>query len=435
MNRLAALTLGQIVDRLTGPRARARATRLSLVLVVLAAIAFVSVGATSAEPAPRRLGAITTNLVAYWKLEEASGTRLDETTSCGGGGCDLTDNNTVTQAAGKLGNAAQFTAANGEYLSRADEADLSTGDIDFTITAWVWLDSKTSRRPFISKFSAAGQREIDFGYNNSTDRFYFFVTYDGTNGNSATADNFGSPSTGAWYFLVGWHDSVANQLGISVSGIENNVAYSFGGFDSSSALVIGADPVQARYFDGRIDSVGFWKRVLTADERTCLYNSGSGVEYPFTACDPTATPTNTNTFTPTVTPTFTLTPTITNTFTATPTITATFTDTPTITATFTDTGTPTPTDTGTPTYTPTPTPTDTATLTPTPDGTSTPTPTPAPCPTEWVGDARCFIYSTGNTLIVERRATMGDAVILGAQVVIIAAIIVAFLIWLAREVV
>lgn len=32
------------------------------------------------------------------------------------------------------------------------------------------------------------------------------------------------------------------------------------------------------YFDGRIDSVGFWKRVLNFDERTQLYNSGNGLE-------------------------------------------------------------------------------------------------------------------------------------------------------------
>ena len=31
--------------------------------------------------------------------------------------------------------------------------------------------------------------------------------------------------------------------------------------------------------DGRLDQVGVWKRVLTADERTWLYNSGNGRSY------------------------------------------------------------------------------------------------------------------------------------------------------------
>ena len=39
------------------------------------------------------------------------------------------------------GMAAQFTAANSEYLSRADNAALSMGDIDFTIETWVYMDT------------------------------------------------------------------------------------------------------------------------------------------------------------------------------------------------------------------------------------------------------------------------------------------------------
>ena len=38
------------------------------------------------------------------------------------------------------------------------------------------------------------------------------------------------------------------------------------------------------YFDGRIDEVGLWKRVLSASECTCLVNSGTGCLYPFGSC-------------------------------------------------------------------------------------------------------------------------------------------------------
>ena len=33
------------------------------------------------------------------------------------------------------------------------------------------------------------------------------------------------------------------------------------------------------YFNGRIDNVGFWKRLLTANEKAYLYNTGSGRSY------------------------------------------------------------------------------------------------------------------------------------------------------------
>ena len=36
----------------------------------------------------------------------------------------------------------------------------------------------------------------------------------------------------------------------------------------------------AYYHDGLIDEVGVWSRLLTADEKTALYNSGSGLAYP-----------------------------------------------------------------------------------------------------------------------------------------------------------
>ena len=36
----------------------------------------------------------------------------------------------------------------------------------------------------------------------------------------------------------------------------------------------------SRYWDGLIDEVGFWKRILTAQEKTNLYNAGAGLAYP-----------------------------------------------------------------------------------------------------------------------------------------------------------
>ena len=53
--------------------------------------------------------------------------------------------------------------------------------------------------------------------------------------------------------------------------------------DSTAEFDIGRRPYSGSfgYFNGRIDSVGFWKRVLTSAERTALYNSGNGLEYSF----------------------------------------------------------------------------------------------------------------------------------------------------------
>ena len=79
-------------------------------------------------------------LVGAWPLDEASGNRRDVS----GLGNTLIDNATVTGNPGPsiyIPLASQFTAANSEYLSIADNALLSMGDIEFTIACFFYADS------------------------------------------------------------------------------------------------------------------------------------------------------------------------------------------------------------------------------------------------------------------------------------------------------
>ncbi len=80
--------------------------------------------------------ALTTNLISYWELKEASGNATDSH-----GGYTLTETSgTIDAGAGPgSGNkgSRDFEAADTEYFVRGDNPDLSVGDIDFTICAWV----------------------------------------------------------------------------------------------------------------------------------------------------------------------------------------------------------------------------------------------------------------------------------------------------------
>ena len=220
---------------------------------------------------------LNNGLVAVWKLEETSGTRNDSK-----GSNHLTDNNTVLSAAGKLGTAADFEATNSEYLSIADNTDLSTGDIDFTFAFWVRLESKAANMFFATKQAGAGSREFNTQYNSAADRFRFGVSNDGTATVNIDANAFGSPSTATLYFIIVWHDATANTINIQVNdGTVNSTSHTTGVFNSTAAFTIGATSVPASYHDGLIDNVYFWKRVLTTDERTALYGNGNGKDYPF----------------------------------------------------------------------------------------------------------------------------------------------------------
>lgn len=223
---------------------------------------------------------VMSGLVGWWSLNEASGTRLDSHTSA----LSLTNNNTVTQAAGIRGNAAQFTAANTESLSRADEAAFRTED--FTIAYWVYLDAKAAAYQCATRYRTdTDQRHWRLVYGSGPDRFQFTVSSDGSAANETifNLNSLGSPSTATWYFLVASHDSTADRVRVSANaGTVDETAYASGVFETSTAdFTLGAQHAGGGApHDGRLDEVALWSRELTAREIRWLYNGGAGRSYP-----------------------------------------------------------------------------------------------------------------------------------------------------------
>lgn len=109
----------------------------------------------------------------------------------------------------------------------------------------------------------------------------FNVSSSGTAFNGTVkADSFGALGTATWYNTVAWLNGSNNQLGISVNLSVNTASYTNGIITASAPFTVGAISNGAGYFyDGRIDEVGYWKRALTATDRTNLYNSGTGNTY------------------------------------------------------------------------------------------------------------------------------------------------------------
>src|SRR5690606_6319482 len=140
---------------------------------------------------------------------EESGNALDAH-----GANELTDNNSVGSAAGKIGTARSF-AASIQYLSAASNASLQTGDIDFTFAVWVWMAS-TAARTIAGKWGGVsnpgGGREWRLQYFSPGSRYRFEVSSDGGNQTSVAADSFGAPSVEEWHFVVAWHDSINNTI-------------------------------------------------------------------------------------------------------------------------------------------------------------------------------------------------------------------------------
>jgi hypothetical protein len=218
-------------------------------------------------------------VVAHWRLDEAGpGTRAELTNTY-----PLTDvGNSTGSAAGKFGtNAAQFgsSSSGGDTLwgpSTPPAGPLTFGDNDFSIAGWVWLDDLNATG-IIGKWNAfLKEWIINF---DGTD-LQFLVSSNGTAFHTVT--NPASISTGQWYFIVAWHDHVADTINLQVNdGTVSSQAHSGGTrADGTTDLYLGHNELTDTYLDGRLESFTVWNRTLTPTERTTLYNAGAGRNYP-----------------------------------------------------------------------------------------------------------------------------------------------------------
>lgn len=216
---------------------------------------------------------ILSKINAFYKMDESSGNALDGVASN-----NLTAVASPGTAAGKVGTSRDLVAASAQYFSIADNATFSAGDVHITIALWVYLNSKPGAMSIVSKWNTSSQREYELLYFNTPDRFQFIVSTDGTTvAATAQADNLGSPSTGAWIFLVAQHDPISNQVRIrGNNGTVNNTSHTGGVRDGTSNWRIGSRSTTGVHLNGRVDEVLFAKAQFSDFELTWLYNSGSG---------------------------------------------------------------------------------------------------------------------------------------------------------------
>jgi hypothetical protein len=227
------------------------------------------------------------DLSNYWKLEEGGSTpRADSA-----GSSPLTPSAglaAVSTVAGKIGLCQPLYSPENRYLYAADSAELSTGDISFTISVWIYLDSagQVSSNPgLVTKWGAVdANREYMLLYDTTgalggTANRFVFAVMAGTTKTQLVAGF--APSTDTWYHVVAWRDKTASTINVQVNGgTIYSTAQSGAINDGAAQLQIGAINA-ADALTGRIDEVSIWKRALTLSERAQLYNSGNGLQYDF----------------------------------------------------------------------------------------------------------------------------------------------------------
>ncbi len=227
----------------------------------------------------------STNLVAQWNFNEASGTNANndaEGTSCGGtpANCDGTLNNFSDTSDRDVGGtnpsgwtthkrwgtgALRFDGAD-DYVKVTDNDAL---DVGTSFSAEVWIKSYSGPSYIYRKVvNAAEDKSMQIDSSGKA-RFYLYNAFGGTEliSNKVVNDN-------QWHYLAGTYDgSTAN---LYIDGILDNSKSASGDIaDSTGDLYIGQDSNNALYFKGVMDSLRWYTRTLSASEILSNYNAGN----------------------------------------------------------------------------------------------------------------------------------------------------------------
>jgi len=217
--------------------------------------------------------ALTSGLIAYWKLDESSGNASDSV-----GGYTAT-NNSVTYSAGKINN---------------------WGDFDWT-TSWLslssdlWLNGSSQNYSYSLRARPTSNMSAQTVFFNNVDatfhnynyiEFYLWAMRLIRVRGWVAADvlNVTQAMNGStWYHIVwtyNWTTLTLYINGTSIWTASSTGNWTSGYSDQSS---IGADVAWSTKFNWKIDEVWVWNRAITSTEVTSLYNWWSGIQYPFSS--------------------------------------------------------------------------------------------------------------------------------------------------------
>lgn len=224
---------------------------------------------------------------AYWNLTENSDgiapvTRADASGNSG----TLSDINTTPSAPGD--NGIDCEVDNKEYLDRASTASLLVGDSDWTFVFLINAESGGVTQ-YVSGKGNATASNANFAwrlYMGADNKINFNVS-DGTNSTTVTSTDALSLSTD--YFVIVWHDSVNDQIGMKIdAGADKTAAHTIGALDNAAfPFKLGCPPAALgnvsanNTFDGIIRKAGKFPVVLNASQKVFLRNGGLGRAYPF----------------------------------------------------------------------------------------------------------------------------------------------------------
>ena len=231
--------------------------------------------------APSVSGEIIDDLISYWKMDDASGDAIDAHASNDG-----TCANISYEETGKIGTSFGLNGSS----SNVNVGDIAAIDnaTALSVSCWVYHDDLDADDYIMTNRSTGAGflflRDNVGSVTARTDMYKIYVS-DATGADVIEGASNSSPVT-TWTHVVFTYEPLhATGLHLYINGTEDaNSPGSTNNTDdidpAAVATYMGSNSQESAWYDGKIDEVGVWEKVLTSSEVTALYNGGAGLAYP-----------------------------------------------------------------------------------------------------------------------------------------------------------
>ncbi|MGH1376095.1 MAG: LamG domain-containing protein [Alphaproteobacteria bacterium] len=221
----------------------------------------------------------TSNLVGHWTLDETSGTIATDSSSSGIDGT-ISGLNPATQSIpGQIATAFNFIDGNTNRIIMGDNLDLTGSPL--TLSAWINPNSMEDWDAIIDKLTGSGNYRM---YLSSSGAIRFGIrASDSTYEEMSTSGS--TITTGTWQHVLVTYDNVnTGRIYINGTLAATKTDFSVTRGNTGSSLYIGYTQNNSRWFDGGIDDVRIYDRILTTADITALY-AYTGINYTCTNPD------------------------------------------------------------------------------------------------------------------------------------------------------
>ena len=214
----------------------------------------------------------TNGLIAYWTLDSCSNAK-DVT----GNGHDGTAFNTIltTDRFGNPNSAYYFNGTS-SYVSVDDKADIRLINTDFTLSAWVKIDSYNASWGSHILTKRDQDNGFTWGVRGELDSASGAIGF-GPGGGSINATGIKKVTIGSWHMVTNVYNYTTQQVTIYIDGVLDNVSNGILPTNAPSTvnLYIGRDNPAlptAYFWKGSMDDIRIYSRALKANEIKSQYN-------------------------------------------------------------------------------------------------------------------------------------------------------------------